>query len=46
MYAKAYGGLGSSGSYLPGENKSFMPWAPWDDVKNGNYQPIKVRIHP
>lgn len=43
MYAKPYSSsFGSGGAYCTGEVKPFFPWAPWDDVKNGSYVPIKV----
>uniref|UniRef100_A0A7S3R019 PHD-type domain-containing protein n=1 Tax=Dunaliella tertiolecta TaxID=3047 RepID=A0A7S3R019_DUNTE len=44
VYAKPYGNsFSSGGGYYAGDFKPFLPWAPWDDVRNGNYVPIKVR---
>ena len=43
VYSKPYSSsFGNGGSYCSGDMKPFFPWAPWDDVKNGNYIPIKV----
>ena len=46
LYAKPYGSsFGVGGNYFTGDSKPFLPWAPWDDVRNGNYIPIKVIYH-
>eukprot|EP00983_Pelagomonas_calceolata_P095633 1158032-Pelagomonas_calceolata.AAC.10 len=45
VYAKPYGNsFSSGGGYYAGDFKPFLPWAPWDDVRNGNYVPIKDDI--